>query len=76
MSEIRVNNITNREGSAGPSVAGIPVVDSSSHFVVPVGNTFRRSVIENVVGEGLVLYLDAGNAISYLILVLVLLGLI
>jgi hypothetical protein len=65
MSVIKVNNITNRDGTSGPVIAGIVTVSSSSHFVVPVGNTFRRSVIENVVGEGLVLYLDAGNAISY-----------
>jgi hypothetical protein len=61
MSEIRVNNITNREGSAGPSVAGIPVVDSNSHFVVPTGRTWQRYVDggENIVRDGLVLYLDA-----------------
>jgi hypothetical protein len=61
MSEIRVNNITNREGSAGPSVAGIPVVDSTSHFVVPTGRTGQRYADggENIVRDGLVLYLDA-----------------
>ena len=61
MSEIRVNNITNREGSAGPSVSGIPVVDSNSHFVVPTGRTGQRYVYggENIVRDGLVLYLDA-----------------
>jgi hypothetical protein len=61
MSEIRVNNITNREGSAGPSVAGIPVVDSNSHFVVPTGRTGQRYADggENIVRDGLVLYLDA-----------------
>jgi hypothetical protein len=42
MSEIRVNNITNRDGSTGTTVAGIPVVDSTSHFVVPSGNTAER----------------------------------
>ena len=65
MSVIKVNNITNRDGTSGPVIAGIATVFSTSHMVVPVGNTFRRSVIENVVGEGLVLYLDAGNAVSY-----------
>lgn len=44
MSEIRVNNITNRTGTAGPSIAGIPVVDSNSHFVVPTGRTGERYV--------------------------------
>jgi len=61
MSEIRVNNITNRDGTAGPSIAGIPVVDSNSHFVVPTGRTGQRYVDggENIVRDGLVLHLDA-----------------
>ena len=42
MSEIRVNNITNRDGNTGTTVAGIPVVDSNSHFVVPSGTTAER----------------------------------
>ena len=61
MSEIRVNNITNREGSAGPSVAGIPVVDSNSHFVVPTGRTVGRYIEDNtIVTDGLIFYVDAG----------------
>ena len=61
MSVIKVNNITNKTGIAGPSVAGIPVVDSSSHFVVPTGRTGQRYADggENIVRDGLVLYLDA-----------------
>ena len=63
MSEIRVNNITNRDGSTGTTVAGIPVVDSNSHFVVPTGRTGSRYVYtdggENIVRDGLVLHLDA-----------------
>ena len=61
MSQIRVNNITNRTGIAGPTVAGIASVSSSSHFVVPTGRTGQRYVDEgeNIVREGLVLYLDA-----------------
>jgi hypothetical protein len=65
MSVIKVNNITNLDGTSGPVFSGITTVSSTSHFVVPVGNTFRRSVIENVVNDGLVLYLDAGNDNSY-----------
>ena len=42
MSVIKVNNITNRDGSTGTTVAGIPVVDSTSHFVVPSGDTAER----------------------------------
>ena len=61
MSVLRVNNITNRAGIAGPSVAGIASVSSSSHFVVPTGRTGQRYADEgeNIVRDGLVLYLDA-----------------
>jgi len=68
MSEIRVNNITNRDGSTGTTVAGIPVVDSTSHFVVPSGDTRFRTVIpsqENIVTEGLIGLYDAGNPDSF-----------
>jgi hypothetical protein len=61
MSAIRVNNITNRSGSAGPTIAGTATVNSTSHFVVPTGRTGQRYVDdgENIVRDGLVLYLDA-----------------
>jgi hypothetical protein len=61
MSEIRVNNITNRTGTSGPSIAGIPIVDSSTYFVPPSGRTGQRYADggENIVRDGLVLYLDA-----------------
>ena len=73
MSEIRVNNITNREGSAGPSVAGIPVVDSNSHFVVPSGNTAERGsrgrgiIAEGRIGTGLeyITIATLGNATDF-----------
>lgn len=64
MSQIRVNNITNRTGIAGPTVAGIASVNSSSHFVVPTGRTGTRYADdgENIVRSGLVLYLDAKHS--------------
>jgi hypothetical protein len=65
MADLKVNNITNYDGTAGPVIAGVSTVLSTSHFVVPVGNTFKRSVTENIVNDGLVLYLDAGNDVSY-----------
>ena len=65
MSVLHINNITNKEGTGGPTIAGITTVDSTGFMRVPVGDTFRRQVLENVVDSGLVLYLDAGNAISY-----------
>jgi len=65
MSVIKVNNITNLDGTSGPVIAGVSTVLSTSHFVVPVGNTFKRNVTENIVENGLVLYLDAGTSTSY-----------
>jgi len=63
MSELRVNNITNRDGKTGTVVAGIPQVSSTSHFVPPSGKTGQRYVYvdggENIVRDELVLHLDA-----------------
>jgi len=42
MSVIKVNNITNRDGTSGPVFAGITTVSSTSHMVVPTGNTGQR----------------------------------
>ena len=42
MSVIKVNNITNRDGTSGPVIAGIATVSSTSHMVVPSGHTGQR----------------------------------
>ena len=42
MSVIKVNNITNRDGTLGPVIAGIATVSSTSHLVVPTGNTGQK----------------------------------
>ena len=65
MSDFRIDQITNQAGTAGPDIAGITTFSGSSGLLMPRGDTFRRSVIEDVVEEGLVLYLDAGNDVSY-----------
>jgi hypothetical protein len=64
MSVIKVNNITNRDGTSGPVIAGITTVSSTSHMVVPTGRTGQRYVDdgENIVRSGLVLYLDAKHS--------------
>lgn len=64
MSVIRVNNITNRSGSAGPTIAGVGIVSSTSYMVVPTGRTGQRYADEgeNIVRDGLVLYLDAKHS--------------
>ncbi len=65
MSVIKVNNITSRDGTTGPVIAGIATVSTTSHLVVPVGDSLRRYVKENIVSSGLVLHLDFGNDESY-----------
>ena len=42
MSELRINNITDRAGSSGPIIAGVSTVSSTSHMVMPSGPTEMR----------------------------------
>ena len=42
MSELRINNITDRVGSSGPIIAGVSTVTSTSHMVMPSGPTEMR----------------------------------
>ena len=42
MSELRINNITDRAGSSGPIIAGVSTVASTSHMVMPSGPTEIR----------------------------------
>ena len=42
MSELRINNITNRTGGSGPVIAGVSTVTSTGAFTVPVGPTEMR----------------------------------
>ncbi len=42
MSQLRINNITDRVGSSGPIIAGVSTVSSSSHMVMPSGSTEMR----------------------------------
>jgi hypothetical protein len=65
MSVIHTNNITNKDGTSGPTISGITTVNSSGFMRVPVGDTFRWMIDENVIKDGLILYLDAGNKLSY-----------
>ena len=44
MSELRINNITNKTGDNGPIVAGISSVSSSGFMVMPSGDTAIRGV--------------------------------
>ena len=42
MSDLRINNITNRTGASGPVIAGVSTVSSTGAFTVPVGPTEMR----------------------------------
>ena len=42
MSDLRINNITDRTGDSGPVIAGVSTVSSTGAFVVPVGATEFR----------------------------------
>ena len=63
MSVIKVNNITNRDGTSGPVIAGIVTVSSSSHFVVPTGDSRTRD--PELIISGLTFHIDAGISSSY-----------
>ncbi len=43
MSDIKINNITNRNSDTGPVIAGVSTVSSSAFMVMPNGNTEIRS---------------------------------
>ena len=42
MSQIRINNLTNKIGDNGPTVAGICTVSSNAFMVMPSGDTAIR----------------------------------
>ena len=42
MSDIKINNITDRTGDSGPVIAGVSTVSSTGAFTVPVGPTEMR----------------------------------
>ena len=42
MSQIRINNLTNKNGDSGPTIAGVSTVSTSAFMVMPSGNTEIR----------------------------------
>ena len=42
MSDLKINNITNRSGDGGPVIAGVSTVATSAFMVMPSGNTAIR----------------------------------
>jgi hypothetical protein len=67
MSVIHTNNITNKDGTSGPTISGITTVSSTGFMRVPVGDTRTRLVkdYENIVTDGLVFYIDAAKKESF-----------
>ena len=55
MSELRINNITDRAGSSGPIIAGVSTVTSTTHMVMPSGPTEMRG------GRGRGVFMGAYN---------------
>ena len=45
MSQIRINNITNKIGDTGPTIAGVSTVATSAFMVMPSGNTEIRGCL-------------------------------
>ena len=69
MSTLRINNITSKDGNRGPVISGIATVSSTSHMVVPSGNTGQRITLpsseEKIVTDGLIALFDAGRPESF-----------
>ena len=71
MSDLRINNITNRTGDAAPVIAGVSTVSSTGAFTVPVGPTeFRGGRGRGVMGgsTNVIDYVEiatTGNAIDF-----------
>ena len=65
MSELRINNITDRAGSSGPIIAGVSTVTSTSHMVMPSGPTeMRGGRGRGVFGGGSPSYVNTINFIT------------
>jgi len=65
---LKVNNITNKDGIDGTKIGGIVEVNTTSHFIPPSGDTRFRIINlsqENIVTEGLLGLYDAGNPDSF-----------
>ena len=65
MSDFKVNNIIDRGGVHGPSIAGIATVNSTGCMSIPSGNTSKRITLprsaENIVTDQLFALYDAGQ---------------
>jgi hypothetical protein len=66
MANLRANSIVGvASTNSGVTFEGPIKIKTQNYFYLPTGNTFKRNVTENIVENGLVLYLDAGTSTSY-----------
>ena len=77
MSQIRINNLTNKTGDTGPTIAGVSTVSTSAFMVMPIGNTeirgagSGRGVILNISNPALstvnnfITIATTGNALDF-----------
>ena len=61
MSDLKINNITNRGGNGGPVIAGVSTVSTSAFMVMPSGDTEIRGA-----GSGRAVFARGSNPGSYL----------
>ena len=66
MSEIKVNNITNYDGSSGPVLSGITTVSSTGYMMIPAGPTEYRGGRGRGVIVGGFLSPGATNTLQYI----------
>ena len=60
MSEFKVNSITNKNGSTGPSICGVTTFSGKSGIQVPSGRTGNRAGVGAISNrDGLIFYADA-----------------
>ena len=65
MSDLRINNITDRTGGSGPVIAGVSTVTGTGAFTVPVGSTeFRGGRGRAIIAGGG--YPSGTNAMEYI----------
>lgn len=65
MSDLRINNITDRTGNAGPIIAGVCTVSSNSSMVIPSGPTgSRHKSCEDFLSDDLIFHMDGRDSYS------------
>ena len=65
MSQFKINSIKDKEGTHGPTIAGVSTNNSTGCMIIPNGNTAKRVTLpqesENIVTDQLFALYDAGH---------------